>query len=388
MKYCIIGASIIVFLLSCNFAIAETVSVTLDYHGSDNVIDLGTLLYSNTVEKVLTVKINNCTDEMILSYLFSDVNSSALSIVSRWYSPLQNQTSIILKTNKISPAWYFKNNTRQFIYIDNNSRFLFRVYINYSSILLPENPLDSLTEENIYLTENLSRIWEDYNQTYQKLNLTKHLLISKWNLLNETQFDIEDLNEIITQKTKENNDLNDGILEQVNETNKYKAWYNTKSKDYSSLSSKARGMDDALGKWPIVYIFSVFIVGLFIFLFDRRKTLFRPKPMLVDEAHREHGYTSEAGILDKLKFWKPKHKESSVEFVKSEEDINVKNNVDEQVQPVEIIDDKDYFDEKIDEVNSRIDKLEDKHEKLSTDFKSMHEKIDNILSKKGKKEIA
>ena len=72
MKYFLMAILIIMLFVSCCFSSAET--VTIDFNTDDDIIDLGILVYSDTVERVLTVKIINCSDEIVLLYLFSDVN--------------------------------------------------------------------------------------------------------------------------------------------------------------------------------------------------------------------------------------------------------------------------------------------------------------------------
>lgn len=356
-----------IFLISCSISIADTI---IDLDDETNIVDLGHLKYSDTIEKALTVKINNCTDEIKLVYLFSEVNNSALSIESSWYSPINNQTTIIFKTNKIIPEWYFKNNTRQFVYMDNNSKTLFRVYVDYSGIILPENPLDSLIDDNSELSENLTEIWENYNQTYTKLNITTNKLIEKWDSLNSTSKEIDKLKDEINELETNNKNLDIGLKEQINETNKYKGWYNTKKSEYDDLKTQAIRMNDALGKWPWIFGTVVFLVAFFIFLWDRRKKIFKNKPVEMQDAHKNFGYTKEAGILDKLKFWN-----------KSDQNTNIKNNVNSQenIQQFDAVSEKDYFDDKIKDLHARVDNLE---EKYTLDFQTLTKRVDKIISPK------
>lgn len=378
MKYFLKGTIIIwLFFVSCFCIIstAETNSVDLDEETI--IVDMGIMVYSDTVEKALTVQINNCTSEIKLVYIFSDVNNSAISIESSWYSPIYNQTTFVFKTNKVIPSWYFKNNTRQFVYIDNNTQILFRLYIDYSNILLPQNPIYGLLENNSILAENLTQIWEDYNHTYERFNITNEYLIQKWDLLNKTSKEFNKLNETVVQVKKDKKDIEFALLDEKNESKKYKNLYDDTNLKYSELEYKADEMEDALGRWPWVFICVVFLVGFFIFMYDRRKKIFKKKTSMRTEGIDGTGLTVKGRIINAIfsnKFSKKNKQETS------NVENNVKNNIKkdgEDVKDFDAVPDKESLDEKIIKVDKRVEDLENRERE---DHQNLIKKIDKIIS--------
>ena len=81
-------------------------------NAAENIIDLGTIEYSNTYEEPLpnvgidsTVKIDNETQRVILSYMYSEIDQSAI-FVTEPYLTNENKTIYTFIAKHIEVDWW------------------------------------------------------------------------------------------------------------------------------------------------------------------------------------------------------------------------------------------------------------------------------------------
>jgi len=279
---------------------------------TENIINLGTIEYSDIGEQTLIVKINS-TETIELIYISSDINESALYVFSHFFLISENVTRYVFATSQITVDWQFINDTKTFIYQDASSLQLYSVNINYTAIHTPPDPFIEWMEKYDNLTYSSDNLTILLNTTLNELNASKNELKDRWNTFNQSQETFD--NNTIAMGTMgiELHDLN--IEYNTTEALWLSATTNasTFETNWLTLGAKHNKLqeehDNLNGRYPIYVIFAILGTAIITTLFLKRKKIFGhgDEESSARKNEIETGYGNNAEKIDKF---------SSVKFVK------------------------------------------------------------------------
>lgn len=273
---------------------------------SATIENLGTIQYRDfkTIEK---------SGEYNLTLVYGEVNSSAIK-VDLIYDNVFDSTYLRFVSNEITPDYWFDNNRpQQYIFQDENTLELFSVYINYSSLDMPENPVIMLDE----ITKQLENKTIEYNNTLNQLdamtnnftgldldydNLTQNYtaLIVK---LNNTEHDIKTLNHNLNQSLDNSKNLSVNLTKYRNYytgINSYNNdfWYeNSKYPTLAKLNNDYNELAGQYGTTTLVLVILIIFAVLITWFFSRREKGFMK--MNDTELDTELGYSKDSKKIDK-----------------------------------------------------------------------------------------
>jgi len=354
-------------------------SITAD----ENIIDMGTIEYDNTIENPLQVKINS-TELLILTYMYSDIDKSAIHIVDPYleYGTYGNKTVYTFVALHIEVDWWFENNTKSFIYQDINTNQLYRVNVDYSEIIIPPNPVVELEKEYNESVILFNALEELFSETFNQLNETRENLESVWNIYNESKEEFAINSELVIQLRKD-------LLELDEEYNATKTlWisatqnlsiigmrhgeltflYDTLEKDHEELSFRS----------PIYIVFSIIGTGLILVLIFKRKKIFGQEEKTALELEIDTGYSPKADKIDK--FVAGIGEKVGKEIAKVGEKLKMKDNKD--VMPETKLPEPEN---NIQNIHKEIDKIKSENaafqKSIVTDFQDIRKGVDAIKTK-------
>jgi len=279
-------------------------------NAAENIIDLGTIEYSNTYEEPLpnvgidsTVKIDNETQRVILSYMYSEIDQSAI-FVTEPYLTNENKTIYTFIAKHIEVDWWFINDTRVFIYQDNATKTLYRVNIDYSDITIPDNPVLIWKGLHNETSANLTELQKLFNETFKKLNETRIELQERWDFYNQSKGEFDN-NSALVITLKENlsalnTKYNETEILWINATTNlslYQTWYGTLGRDYDKLEEEHNALSGILPVYVFFAIIGTAMVVVFIF---KRKKILGEEQKSAFEIERDTGYTPKASAIDNL----------------------------------------------------------------------------------------
>ena len=186
--------------------------------------------------KYVTIESNQTVN---LSFVFSETGEE--DVEASWIQDTFDDGNITgslykFRSKEIHPEGYFKNDTKLYVFRDINSKSLFYVTVDYSSILAVEDPrITNLTE--------------------QVNNLNAEL--------NETNSQIDSLNSQI-----------DNLNEQIDELEEEKTNLNTENQDLENENAELKKKaNNLLNNFFIPFMIGGAVVGLPVFAFVRRKEI-------------------------------------------------------------------------------------------------------------------
>jgi hypothetical protein len=272
-------------------------------NAAENIIDLGTIKYSNISEKTRVVEINS-SDFVDLQYVSSDINKSSLCIFSCWFSPLDNKTTYVFASAQIEADWWFINDTKSFIYQDNSTKQLYRINIDYSAIEVPPDPLIEWMNEYDILANSSSELQELFNTTLNELNETRKELQEKWNTFNQSQekFDNNSAMMITMQEDLDNLQLEYDEKEALwlsasQNLSIYTMWYDTLAESNEKLQNEYDGLS---GMCPIYVFFTVIGTSIILIIWFKRKKILGQEAKSDIKTEIETGYGQDAKKWDKF----------------------------------------------------------------------------------------
>jgi len=323
-------------------------------NADETIIDLGTILYSNTHENVLTVEIHS-NESVDLQYISSGIDNNSLYIYNYWYSPLESKTTYIFATRQINAEWYFVNDTKHFFYQDTNTKQLYRVCVDYEEIDIPLDPTTDLANKYNMSKLLYIELSKTYNETFIELNNTKHILKDKWNAYNLSEEKrINKTNELVNMTEKYNTTYNTMINLSKN-SSFYEMHYNDLKNKYEKLYHEHSNLSG-------IYIWYIFfaIIGtaLAIYTIFKIKQVSKDETGLPIEIERDTGYSQKASKIDKftaglLNKIKTKNKQKSEEMISN----NTSQNRKEKIEKENKTDTKDIH-KLIDEIQKKVNVIE------------------------------
>ncbi|MCD6572524.1 MAG: hypothetical protein J7K95_00315 [Thermoplasmata archaeon] len=176
-------------------------------------------------------------------------------------------------SKEIYPGGYFKNDTKLYVFQDINSRFLFYVTVNYSSIPAVEDP-------------RIANLTEQVNNLSAELNETKSQIDSLKSQIDNLNKHVDKLKEENTNLTMENQRL---------------------KKEVTKLKKEANNL---LNNFFIPFVIGGVVVSLPFFVFVRRKKSIGKEKEIKPEDKEEKGYENlpeefrEASRKTQDKLWK------------------------------------------------------------------------------------
>jgi len=271
-------------------------------NAEDNVIDLVTIEYSN-IHTGTTVTFDS-SEIVDLVYVSSDINKSALYIHSWWFSALDNQTTYIFSTMPMVVDWWFINDTKGFVYQDNNTKQLYRISVDYSAIDVPPDPSINWMIEYDILTNSSNKLEILLNTTLNELNDTRKELQEAWDFYNQSKEEFDNNSALVITLGKELNDLNTEYNKTktlwINATTNlslYQTWYGTLGRDYDKLEEEHNALSGILPVYVFFAIIGTAMVVVFIF---KRKKIFGHTEQSDIKTEIETGYGQDAKKWDKF----------------------------------------------------------------------------------------
>jgi len=351
-------------------------------NANEDIVDLGTIQYSNTSEKILIVEIES-NISIDLNYITSDLDNKSLYIDSTWFSPLENKTTYVFATVQVDADWWFTNDTKMFLYQDNTTKQLYKININYSDIEIPSNPVIELQNRYDLLNISYCVIYDIYNNTIIIYNTTRDELQELELLYNYSKQDFDNnsalvkaLKDELITKGIEFNETEVLWIDATTNVSTLELHIEQQKNDYDELKKKHDNLGGALPWYIIITIIGSYLVT---YTYIKRKTVFNPQQDPTDEITTGYGKIHSAidkHVLSRLRR-KPitTDKGGIEEITEQKEELPVEK---EKIAPVET-DDKEKIlavvHEKIDANNRAI------NTKIDTSFKDMNEKIDNLIEK-------
>lgn len=284
---------------------------------NESMIDLGTIQYSNTQEKVLVVTINS-TELIDLRYISSDIDSESLYIDNCWFATLDNETTYIFATRQIEVEWWFINNTKCFIYQDNNTKQLYKIEVDYFYIDIPVNPIIEWIDKYNESSNSLDELQILFEATLDELNETRAILEEKWNTYNQSKeiFDnnsllVVTLNDDLDALQTRYDDLEVLWISAFSNLSAYTTYNENLEESYGILQKEH---NDLSGAYPLHVTLAVIITAIiiiFITWFKRRGKYEEESSGIKKEIST--GYSQKASMIDKFtaglgKLVKPKKK--------------------------------------------------------------------------------
>jgi len=321
-------------------------------NATENIIDLGTIQYSNTSEKVLVVEIDS-NISINLIYITSDLDSESLYIDNTWFSPLENKTTYVFATIQLEVDWWFTNDTKMFLYQDNNTNQLYKINIDYSDIEIPPDPVTEIQNKYNLLNIDYYIIYDLYNATLAIYNTTREELQMVELIYNQSKQDFDNnsalvktLKEELTAKGIEFNETSVLWIDAVTNVSILETYFRNLNNEYNILGKKH---DDLAGIYPVYVFFAMLITSMILIVYFKRKKLFGTEEKTDIEIERDTGYSSKASKIDRFtagitNLIKPKNKEQ-----KTEKTITEPNpNPDSQIEQKQKIDDILLIHKKVD----------------------------------------
>ena len=240
------------------FATGILSSICIPLTTADTIMELGIIDYKGSTDVFMEGQAI-----VQLNYISSDLSEEALNVeVVNFYSfyNTTNLTQIKFTSKTIGIDWTFKNNEKEFIYQDNDTKQLYRIKINYSNLVVPVNPWSEAYE-------NLSKTYdESYNKLLELNNFTADALKNYTEKLKQYCTLYGDL---IVSLADTNDKWNTSKLDLSNMSGKVSVWEN----NYNELEKKNKKLQGDLNSTPttiIIYIFGTVLVMFIIFHFIQK----------------------------------------------------------------------------------------------------------------------
>jgi len=319
MKRTILIIAIIGILGCFNTANAETIQ------------DLGTIEYGSYLQ------VEIYSDEAVnLEFIFTEYNESDLDVEFLSYNPLTNETKYLFDSDIINTTWWMKNESIPYYFQDLNSKQIYKIEIDYSSIEIPVDPFEikyhetllALEEKNLSL-DNISVLFDELTISYYNITSTlENLTIEKTMLeeqLNETNLLYGTLkNDFLNQTIKleenvtKNNDSTNALLAALENETHYKDFYNKMNsvgkeivfdgRTYTTIrgaDTEIRNLKNEVGRIPIYIFIAILIITIVVYMISNRAKLLGLNFKNPIENDRDHAYTPNAKkydnfLLDKL----------------------------------------------------------------------------------------
>lgn len=272
-------------------------------NATENIIDLGTIEYSNIYEKTLVVNINS-SEFVDLRYTSSDIDKSSLYIFNCWFSPLDNLTTYVFATSQIEVDWWFINDTKGFIYQDNNTDQLYCVNVDYSAIDVPPDPLIEWMDEYDILVDSFAELEILLNTTLNELNATRNKLREKWDTLNMSQEKFDNNSIAMEKMKKELYDLDIKYNETealwtsaITNASTYELYWKELGDEYNALE---KDHNNLRARYPIYIFAAIIITSIILTVYFKRKKIFQKEEKTDLEIERDTGYNQKASRIDKF----------------------------------------------------------------------------------------
>ena len=343
---------------------------------AENIIDLGMLNYDDGYEFTLYVNINS-TQPVDLQFITSEMNESYVEVINNGFYSIENKTLYHFIAKKIMPDFWFIPEIKEYYYIDNTTKQLYRLSVNYSNADVPENPYKLMyinSEENcnrssleLYnISLKLENISNQYNQTKKdldekiiKLTNLQDSYDSNENKWKENQLEIQNMSSELSKLQEEYDKTYTLFISVSRNASTYRMNWN----DVAHENEELKG---TIGALYFYIILAIILTVLIIWLFFRMKykIITKEDPMNVES---DTGYTTEAGKVDG--FFLGKTVRGLKELGK-----RVTGNTTKTIQnnPMPVIDNNHG---EIDTLKERLDTFETKYTK---DIQEIHAKIDSL----------
>lgn len=342
--------------------------------GASNIEDLGTMNYDDGYEFTLYVNINS-SQEVDLQFITSEMNESSIEVINNGFYPTENKTLYRFVAKKITPDFWFTPEVKDFFFIDDTTKQVYKLSVNYSGTDVPENPYkllyEDMEEDYNWTSQELTNISIHLTNITERYNQTKTELDAKIAELTDLQ-DNFDTNEVEWNKREgEVENLTNELANLQNEYNKTYALFISVS---TNASTYKMNWDNAIyeneqlknenGMFPIYLFFAFGSAIIIVGLYDRRKKLFKHQQPNSIEAERDSGYKPQASIIDRFT--------SGIHFSKKTETLS------------EAIDDiKEKPNPKInltemDDMYSEIERITKNYEVTSQDIENLQSRMSDI----------
>jgi len=136
---------------------------------ANNITDLGTVKYMNSLQVDIP-----SSQEVNLSFISSLLDENDVTITSYGFDPVLNKTRFLFTSELIIPDWWMNATHVVYIYQDTATKQLYSIEINYTSLIIPDNPwkVKYLNKSELYYltVQELNETCDNLTLTIQHLN--------------------------------------------------------------------------------------------------------------------------------------------------------------------------------------------------------------------------
>lgn len=368
-KYMLIAIAIVGIVSCCASVNAE------------NVVDLGTMNYDDGYEFTLYVNINS-TQAVNLHFITSEMNESDLGVINNGFYPTENKTLYRFVAKKITPEFWFTPGIKEYYFVDDTTKQVYRLSVNYSSANIPENPYKLLYDdmEGYYnetsqelnnISIQLTNITGRYNQTMTELNTKLIELANLHESFNTSQGEwqrrhgeIQNLTSDMAQLQSEYNQTYDLFISVSRNTSTYRT-------NYQDEVYKTESLQGDVGTLQWCIILAIISTAFFVFIYFKikYKVLTKADPMDIES---DTGYTSDAEKVDSYFL---KASKGLKELAKG---LSPKKAVADTPIPDDTTATTDNDGGEINKLRDRLDNMENTHTKDIQEIHSMIESLDYL----------
>jgi len=272
-------------------------------NATENIIDLGTKQYNNTVEEPWKVIIEH-NQSTTLSYISSDIDNAALIVDDHWFSPTKNETTYIFIIKHISVNWWFKNDTKSFIFQDNKTKQLYRINVDYAEIEIPSDPVIEWMNKYNESASSFDELQDLFKTTLNDLNETRKNLEARWLIYNQSKDEFHNktiLAETLQQELEEldvkYNDTKKLWISATANASTYESYYRNLWDEHETLEKK---YNDLSGIYPVYIFFAILGTSMIAIVFFKRKKILGLEKKSDIEIERDTGYSPKARRIDRF----------------------------------------------------------------------------------------
>lgn len=167
--------------------------------------DLGTMDYKDYAQKDII-----SPSEVNLTFIFSTLDETALTIDKILYIPSTNKTKYVFTSNVIETEWWMNFSTISFFYQDENTLEIYEIKIDYNNIEIPANPweieldiLQNVSADLDNLTTTYNTLKTDYDTAIQNLIVNRSKLNTTTQEYTNLSIEIKNLTKQFTNMTNE-----------------------------------------------------------------------------------------------------------------------------------------------------------------------------------------
>lgn len=289
---------------------------------------LGTIDYKDYIQTDIIAD-----DEVNLTYLFSSLDESYLTVDKILYIPSINKTKYIFTSNVIEPEWWMNFSEVSFFYQDENSLEIYEIKVDYTDVEIPFNPwevelenltgyFDNLTVDYSNLSNNIADLNTTYNTIKGEYKETLEELLEKRSELSDMSVEyaeitvqIDNVTSQLENMTVQYNNTYNLLIEQGTNASLFKMFYEYMNSGYrtgfsftdpetrieqhfiprAETNNIITDMQNEINMGPYLMFLAIIITGIICFIV---KMMFKKEIKTPLQIEQESGYKPESNTFD------------------------------------------------------------------------------------------